>query len=183
MDKKFLSTYLLLSIEGGISTVINILLMLILSYFECYAFFFNDFCKDRIHFFTFDVFWGDIKSNVLEILCLFYINGGIEMFITLNNKNNTPAYRPIFDMIPATLGLIIAESTENQFFVIKFVIYCIILFAALVYNEIIILHCFDLDVNILYNMEKRGEQEFTNNINSMKFELNNNTVKPLLNEL
>ena len=41
MDKKFLSPYLLLSIEGGISTVINILLMLILSNFMCYAFFFK----------------------------------------------------------------------------------------------------------------------------------------------
>ena len=140
MDEKFLSPYLLLSIEGGISTVMNILLMLILSNFECHAFFFNDFYQDRELFFTFDVFIGDIKSHVIKILCMFFINGGIEMFITLNNKNNTPAYRPIFDMIPATLGLILykAENTENQFFVIKIVIYCIILFAALVYNEIII---------------------------------------------
>ena len=105
------------------------------------------------------------------------------MFITLNNKNNTPAYRPIFDMIPATLGLILynEDDTKFQFFSIKIVIYCIILFAVLVYNEIIILHFYDLDMNIKDNIEKRGELEVNNNLKSMKLGLDK-MVKPLLNE-
>ena len=89
----------------------------------------------------------------------------------------TPAYRPIFDMLPAILGLFLYID-KSSYIEIKFLIYCVIIFATLIYNEIVILHFCGLDVNIVDNIELRGELEFINNMRTLNLKKNSEKLLP-----
>lgn len=88
----------------------------------------------------------------------------------------TPAYRPIFDMLPAILGLFL--YIDRSYIVIKIHIYYVIIFATLIYNEIVILHFCGLDVNIVDNIELRGELEFINNMRTLNLKKNSEKLLP-----
>ena len=122
------------------------------------------------------MFWNDIKTNWVYVVSFYIISAGIELFITLSNKNMTPAYRPIFDMLPAILGLFLYIDSSS--IVIKFFIYSVIIFATLIYNEIVILHFCGLDVNIVDNIELRGELEFINNMRTLNLKQNSEKLLP-----
>ena len=176
MDKKYISPYYLLFLEGLISTVLNLSLMGLFTSFKCDFNYLGDFCGRRVTLFDFSVFFGDIKTHWLYVLSFYIISAGIELFITLSNKNTTPAYRPIFDMLPAILGLFL--YMDNSYILIKFLIYCVIIFATLIYNEIVILHFCGLDVNIVDNIELRGELEFINNMRTLNLKKDNDKLLP-----
>ena len=176
MDKKYISPYYLLFLEGAISTALNLSLMGIFTSFKCHIDYLGDFCGQRETLFDFSVFWNDIKTHWVYVVSFYIISAGIELFITLSNKNMTPAYRPIFDMLPAILGLFLYIDSSS--IVIKFFIYSVIIFATLIYNEIVILHFCGLDVNIVDNIELRGELEFINNMRTLNLKKNSEKLLP-----
>ena len=176
MDKKYISPYYLLFLEGAISTALNLSLMGIFTSFKCHIDYLGDFCGQRKTLFDFSVFWNDIKTHWVYVVSFYIISAGIELFITLSNKNMTPAYRPIFDMLPAILGLFLYIDSSS--IVIKFFIYSVIIFATLIYNEIVILHFCGLDVNIVDNIELRGELEFINNMRTLNLKQNSEKLLP-----
>ena len=177
MDKKYISPYYLLFLEGAISTALNLSLMGIFTLFKCHIDYLGDFCGQRETLFDFSVFWNDIKTHWVYVVSFYIISAGIELFITLSNKNMTPAYRPIFDMLPAILGLFLYID-KSSYIEIKFLIYCVIIFATLIYNEIVILHFCGLDVNIVDNIELRGELEFINNMRTLNLKKNSEKLLP-----
>ena len=156
--------------------MLNLSLMGLFTSFKCDFNYLGDFCGKRVTLFDFSVFFGDIKTHWLYVLSFYIISAGIELFITLSNKNTTPAYRPIFDMLPAILGLFL--YMDNSYILIKFLIYCVIIFATLIYNEIVILHFCGLDVNIVDNIELRGELEFINNMRTLNLKKDNDKLLP-----
>ena len=79
-------------------------------------------------------------------------------------------------MLPAILGLFL--YMDNSYILIKFLIYCVIIFATLIYNEIVILHFCGLDVNIVDNIELRGELEFINNMRTLNLKKDNDKLLP-----
>lgn len=164
MDKRFISPFRLLFLEGFFSTIIDILIMFVFSYFPCNDAIIN--CQHRTQQFTFHTFYDDVINHPFFICIFFFSSIFIELFITLTNKNFTPAYRPIFDMLPSFLSLFIgigntvSNVDASYYLPYKIIIYILILISTLIFNEIIILHFWGLSKNIKKNIEERGENEF-----------------------
>ena len=178
MDTKFISPYRLLFLEGIFCFISDIIIMILFSYIHCFNVF--EIC-DNINNTS---LWQGLKNSFIHftfILLFFFGSAGIELFITLTNKYFTPAYRPMFDIILTFISLLKNSGDEISnypigIFIIKIILYVLIMIACLIYNEIIILRFCGLDTDIKECIESRGELEYKSNLEGLQL-INNISVK------
>ena len=156
---------MLLFVEGIFSIIVNIIFMGILSVIPCKI----DYCELISSMFSFSKFFEDIPKIGYYVLLFFPCSIGIELFITLTNLYLSPAYRPIFDALSSLISIFFFLTKINVLpFILKIVIYLIIAFACLVFNEIIIISIWRLDENVKESVLERGKKDFENSINDIE---------------
>lgn len=178
MDTKFISPYKLLFLEGIFCLISDIIIMILFSFIHCFNVF--EIC-DNINSTS---LWQGLKNSFAHftfILIFFFGSVGIELFITLTNKYFSSAYRPMFDIILTFISLIKNSNDEIDkyplsIFVIKIVLYILILIACLIYNEIIILRFCGLDTDIKECIKNRAELEYKSNLEGLQL-INGKIVK------
>ena len=165
MQNLFISPYMLLFVEGIFSIIVNIIFMGILSVIPCKI----DYCALISSMFSFSKFFEDIPNIGYYVLLFFPCSIGIELFITLTNLYLSPAYRPIFDALSSLISIFFFLNNINVLpFILKIVIYLIIVFVCLVFNEIIIISIWRLDENVKESVLERGKKDFENSINDIE---------------
>jgi hypothetical protein len=114
--------------------------------------------------FKFNAMVEYFKNNYIQCILFIICSIGVEFGMTMTNKIYLPTYRPIFDSILTFLVFIITFIEEGKLSsyveIIKVVFYIIIVFACLVANQLIVLHCCNLDRDITRNVLDRGKSDF-----------------------
>ena len=172
MDNYFISPFYLLFIEGICSIIVNISIIGVFSQINCSTVL--GFCTMGNKIFNFTKFISYIRNHPTFCIVFFIFSIGVELFITLTIKIYTPAYTPIFDFLSTFLGLfsnLPQTNKEIPTFICKTILYVVIGFASLLFNEIIILTFCGLNNDIHNKIEKRSEEEFHESIISLE-ELN-----------
>lgn len=163
MQNMFISPYMLIFIEGLFSVIVNIIFMGVLSGINCrIKFCLNNSTKTV---FNFGDFFNNISNIGHYILLFFLCSIGIELFIMLTNLYLSPAYRPIFDALSSLISIFFSLRDISVLpIILKIIIYLIIGFACLVFNEIIILSFWKMAENVKESVLERGKKDFENSI-------------------
>lgn len=174
MDIHFVSPMKLFFLEGVIGFIINVIASAIMMIPKCpdkeQIGKFN--CEKDKSIFQFNAMIDYFNTYSIECILFLICSIGVEFGMTMTNKIYLPTYRPIFDSILTFLVFIITfiedGKLKNYVEIIKVVFYIIIVFACLVANQLIILHCWNLDRDIKKNMLDRDKNDFE----GMRGELN-----------
>lgn len=176
MDIHFVSPMKLFFLEGIIGFIVNVIASAIMTIPKCPENKNDQIGKFRCiageSVFQFDEMIKYFNDNSFECILFLICSIGVEFGMTMTNKIYLPTYRPIFDSIVTFLVFLITfiggGKLTSYIEIIKVVFYIIIVFACLVANQLIILHCCDLDRDIKKNVLDRDKNEFE----EMRCELN-----------
>ena len=167
-EKSFLSAFSFLFIDGILCITFPFILVGIKAIFLGTDYFLNNlkgillFFYDLkiIHTFLF-LFVFSFGYYISSLLTLYYFSPSL----LVSTEILSPFFMWLFEIM---LGLIsikdyykIKKENENVYLVfsLKLIGFLVIIFSALVYNEILELHFCSLDKNIEKNIQKRGEEE------------------------
>lgn len=160
MDSKFFSPYKILFIEGLSSFCFCIVSFLILSFINCP---FDEFCRSGHKFFEIGLMLNECRDNYGYYIAFFISGFGVDLFIILTVKIFNPAFRPIFDTL-LSIGMaynLFKMNNEGIIWkVVKIISYIFIIFADLIFNEIILINCFNISKDTRNNISIRGENEY-----------------------
>ena len=146
MDTRGFEPFKLLLIEGIMSLLINLVIMVVFYFIPCPSYF--NYCKDT-NMFNISYFIEMFTNHYVFVLFFFICTCFVESCMTLTNKIYTPALRPIFDSMTTVVQLIrkyqsrddINVIFDQSVFIIKLIIYGIIFIMCLLFNEVILLGC------------------------------------------
>lgn len=158
MEYKFISPYKLLIIEGAFGIVLSIIMQVILFYIPCPG---HWKCSDENSIENIRVFFDIYNESVFYYIALYMLFlGAIYLLFFLTIKHFTPTHLAVSDIF-ASLIYWAAEFYYNK--QIEFDLkrlylsgYIIVSFGGLVYNEIIILYCCNLEKNTKKEIRKRS---------------------------
>lgn len=119
-----------------------------------------------------------IFNNSLVII--FFLNmissSGYHIFILLISKHYTPVHKTIcecvYTFILVLYSMIKDEQIDTLIIIGYICCFCLLVVFALIYNEIIILHCWELDKNTFSKISLRGDNEMEK-MNEALYEDNN----------
>jgi hypothetical protein len=166
MDKRYISPFLLMFIEGVFSLLINILAMVILSFVPCYQDKETSYCYKQNVFELEKLKDLFIKNYIFVIL--FYISSiVVELCMTLTNKIYSPTYRPTFDCLFSFVPLLYHFYSEDHsmmltyfVFLAKVVLYIVIIFCCMMFNEIVVVNIYGLNKDLKEEIKKRAIKEY-----------------------
>ena len=166
MDIHFVSPLKLFFLEGVVGFVTNVATSAIMTLPKCYEKKIGTFyCGNADEsIFKFHAMVDYFKEYCIECVLFAICSIGVEFGMTMTNKIYLPTYRPIFDSILSFLVFVITFIQEgklnSKIEIIKGVFYVIIVFACLVANQLIVLHCCGLDRDVKRNVLDREKNDF-----------------------
>ena len=180
MDKRYLSPFKLVFIEGIGGLFCFFVIMLFYDYIGCYNIFKS--CQKVEYLFPF-TYLKESFSNYQYILIFLSFSLLVDIFIILTLKYFSPIFRPMFDMIWVFISFVFNLNRDIEaygifLFGINIVLYLLIIVSELIYTEIVVLNFwkFDKDINNQiytraiedYNEEKEALFELINEIKKNK---------------
>lgn len=168
MEKYFISPYILLLCQGIFGLFISLCYL-------CFLFLLSDnFRNDYFSYFENESFEGmkDIVNDASIpgcLLLLAFAGTFVNIFLMQTKKYLTPTHRSIADSLNAFFTWVVtlvfykdANVLKNEWNWYKYfdiLGYILITLGSLMYNELIIVHVWDLDKDIKIHIEKRAEEE------------------------
>ena len=163
MNKTYLSPYTLLFFEGLILMIISCIILIIFNNIECKDTY--EFCNHKVtkHLFEFKQLIFLLKDNpmlLLNIILYMLVYFLFNVFRIFTIKEFSPIYRTVADCFVFVFIFIISVCNGNFAFdinlIFKAVCHIMIVVSLLVYNEVIIVHFWKLDVNTEVEIKKRS---------------------------
>lgn len=163
--KSTLSEYSLLFFEGVFQLIFGVICLIILSFIECAQYY--SFCDHQKSKYIFDIhlLLSTLKANpflYLNMIIYVFIYFLLQVFRIITIKEFSPLYRIVADCLVFIYGFIYdlitngGDSSYNYKFVITIIGYIMLLFSLLIYNEVLIIHLFKMNVNTEMEIKKRA---------------------------
>ena len=164
MDKVFISPFVLLGLEGLFGIILSIFALVIVYYIPCPGWLY---CKEKnIEHLE---FLGNIpeefseKPNILGFLfLLLFSSSGLNLLLTLTNKFFSPIHRSISDTLNAFFCWIMLFILKDGWTFQKsfdLIAYLIIAFGCLIFNEIIIIYCMKMTIDLKTTIIEREKRD------------------------
>lgn len=164
MDKVFISPFVLLGLEGLFGIILSIFALVIVYYIPCPGWLY---CKEKnIEHLE---FLGNIpeefseKPNILGFLfLLLFSSSGLNLLLTLTNKFFSPIHRSISDTLNAFFCWIMLFILKDGWTFQKsfdLIAYLIIAFGCLIFNEIIIIYCMEMTIDLKTTIIEREKRD------------------------
>lgn len=171
MHSKFVSPLELLFYNGVIGIIVQLIEFTVVSNLNVSE---NDNFRD----FTFRKVSSSFKEQPIGNIVLFFISFGSEFFFYLTNYIYNPIYLSIADLFLLNISFIrifLKKKIEPIMLTIQLFFGVLIFFSSLVFSEIVIISCFNMNKNTKEEIANRAEKEYeqdVDDINGLKSKLN-----------
>lgn len=163
MDKLYVSPFMLLLYQGIVGFCICIFSVSTISFFKLDKF---TFIKHENFTDIVNIFGLDNVKNVILFYGILLVSGAfLNVFLMQTKKYYTPTHRSIADSLNAFCTWVyysIVPKVDTSWTLVNIfdiIGYFLIINGCLLYNELIILHCFDLDRDIKENIVNRSQSD------------------------
>lgn len=163
MDIKYVNPFRLVFIEG-ISGVISAFGMLCLSLLIPCNWFMNDIglCEEQKHIDSFETFFLIFSSGSWIYFVLFMLtSAGFFTFAKITVYHYSPTHKTMADVIGIFFYFIFSVFNSVPFHWAQLMGYIIVIISCIWFNEIIIVHIFNLDQNTKLAIIQRTRQEYS----------------------